>query len=49
MTRSAKIAVLGVLFAVCLGLVVFTAVKYLRSSPPTVDFASATRRDSRST
>jgi hypothetical protein len=40
MTRSARIAVLGVLFAVALGLVVFTVVDYLRSQPPTVNFAA---------
>ena len=40
MPRSTRIAVLGVLFAVALGLVVFTVVDYLRSQPPTVNFAS---------
>jgi len=40
MTRSGRIAVLGVLFAVGIGLVVFTAVDYLRSQPPTINFAS---------
>ncbi len=40
MSRSAKIGVLGVLLAVCIGLVVFTAMEYLRSQPPTVNFAA---------
>lgn len=37
---SKRIAIAGVLLAVAIGLVVYTAMAFLRSSPPTVDFAS---------
>ena len=37
---SKRIAGAAVLFAIAIGLVVFTAMEYLRSSPPTVNFAS---------
>jgi hypothetical protein len=37
---SKRIAVVAVLFAIAIGLVVFTAMEYLRSSPTTVDFTS---------
>jgi hypothetical protein len=40
MGRSRKLAVLGLLFSIALGLVVFTAMAYLRSSPPTINFAA---------
>ncbi len=35
-----RIAIAGLLFAIAIGLVVFTAMEYLRSSPTTVNFAS---------
>jgi hypothetical protein len=35
-----RIAAAGVVLAIAIGLVVFTAMAYLRSSPPTVDFAT---------
>jgi hypothetical protein len=37
---SGRIAIVSVLFAVAIGLVVFTSMDYLRSNPPTVDFTS---------
>jgi hypothetical protein len=39
-SRSGKIIIVLVLFGVAVGLVVFTSMAFLRSSPPTVDFAS---------
>ena len=40
MGRGGRLAIVGVLFAVAVGLVVFTVMAFLRSSPPTVDFTS---------
>ena len=40
MSRTGRLVIVGVLFAVAVGLIVFTAMAFLRSSPPTVDFAS---------
>jgi hypothetical protein len=36
--RGGRLAILGVLFGVAVGLVIFTVMAFLRSSPPTVDF-----------
>ena len=36
--RGGRLAILGVLLGVAVGLVVFTVMAFLRSSPPTVDF-----------
>jgi len=38
--RGLRLAVVGALLAVAVGLVVFTAMAFLRSSPPTVDFTA---------
>jgi hypothetical protein len=38
--RNGRIVIVGVLFAVAVGLVVFTVMAFLRSSPATVDFAT---------
>ncbi len=38
MGRGGRLAIVGVLFVVAVGLVVFTVMAFLRSSPPTVDF-----------
>lgn len=40
MSRSGRIAVLGALFGLAVGLVLFTAMAYLRSSPPTLNFTA---------
>ncbi|MCU1489897.1 MAG: hypothetical protein JWM85_1302 [Acidimicrobiaceae bacterium] len=40
MSRNARISIAGALFAVAVGLVVMTVMAFLRSSPPTVNFAS---------
>ena len=40
MGRSLRLAVVGALLAVAVGLVVFTVMAFLRSSPPTVDFTT---------
>jgi len=37
-TRTARLGVFSALFAVAIGLVVFTAMAFLRTSPPTIDF-----------
>jgi hypothetical protein len=39
-TRSAKIAVVTTILAVALSLVIFTAMAFVRTSPPTVDFTA---------
>ncbi len=38
--RGARLAIVGALFAVAAGLAVFTAMAFVRSSPPTVDFTA---------
>jgi hypothetical protein len=38
--RGGRLAIVGVFFAVAVGLVVFTVMAFLRSSPPTVDFTA---------
>ena len=38
MGRGGRLVILGVLLAVAVGLVVFTAMAFIRTSPPTVDF-----------
>ncbi|HUZ20339.1 MAG TPA: hypothetical protein VMU75_07205 [Acidimicrobiales bacterium] len=38
MTRTAKLGVSSALFAVAIGLVVFTVMAFLRTNPPTIDF-----------
>jgi hypothetical protein len=38
--RGGRLAIVGALFAVAVGLVVFTVMAFLRSSPPTVNFVS---------
>lgn len=40
MSRGARAGVVGALFAVAVGLVVFVAMAFLRTNPPTIDFAS---------
>jgi hypothetical protein len=40
MTRSGRIGVVVALLGVAVGLAIFTAMAFLRSNPPTVDFAS---------
>lgn len=40
MNRRGRAIIVGALFAIAVGLVVFTVMAFLRSSPPTVDFAS---------
>ncbi len=40
MGRGGRLAIIGALFAVAVGLVVFTVMAFLRSSPPTVDFTA---------
>ncbi len=40
MTRSARLGIFSSLFAVAIGLVVFVSMAFLRSEPPTVDFAT---------
>jgi hypothetical protein len=39
-SRSRRLVIVLVMFAVAVGLVVFTTMAFLRSSPPTVDFAA---------
>ncbi len=40
MARSLRLAITGALFAAAAGLAIFTAMAFVASSPPTVDFAS---------
>lgn len=40
MSRNGRIVIVGALFGVAVALVVMTAMAFLRTSPPTVDFAS---------
>ncbi len=44
MGRSAKIAIVGCLLAIATGLAVFTAMAFVASTPPTVDFATGHRQ-----
>lgn len=44
MTRSARVTIVVALLGVATALVVFTAMAYLRSSPPTVDFTAGHER-----
>src|SRR5580658_1599635 len=40
MGRGGRLAIVGASFAVAVGLVVFTVMAFLRSSPPTVNFTA---------